>query len=287
MESRHVAVVIEPAHAHLTENTDHMKTLTWNVNKAGQSRSELWRTLQREDPDIAMLQEVTMVPEEILRTYNCYSRFPMFFGGHNARFQTAILSKWEIDTKPFLTSELAWVNRIHSERYGWILECEITDDEGRRHRVVSIHSPAFPVPCETLEGEDVSSIKLKNNPHLWFTEIIWSLLRNANIADEQNWIVGGDFNSSVRFDFPRDRGNREIVERLNTIGLIDCLSHFKGGVAPTFQHTSNIVEHQLDYCYVNTPMLDRLTGARVLSCEEVFGSVPRLSDHLPILCEFD
>ena len=264
-----------------------MKTLTWNVNKAGQSRSELWRTLQREDPDIAMLQEVTKIPDWILRTYNFYSKFPMFFGGHNARFQTIVLSKWEIDTKPFLTSDLAWVNRLHSERYGWILGCEIVDGEGRRHRVVSIHSPAFPVPSEVLTGVDVSSIKLKNNADLWFTEILWSLLRKANITDETNWIVGGDFNSSVRFDFPKDRGNREIVRRMNAIGLTDCLNHFKGGAVPTFQHTSKSVEHQLDYCYVNAPMLDRLKEARVLSCEEVFDPVPRLSDHLPILCGFD
>ena len=33
----------------------------------------------------------------------------------------------------------------------------------------------------------------------------------------------------------------------------DSLNHFKG--RPTFQHTSS-VEHQLDYCYVNAPMLD-------------------------------
>ena len=40
-------------------------------------------------------------------------------------------------------------------------------------------------------------------------------------------------------------------------------------------------------CYVNAPMLKRLRRARVPSHEEVFSGKPRLSDHLPIVCEFD
>ena len=36
-----------------------MKVLTWNVNKAGESRRELWDMVQLEDADIVLLQEVT------------------------------------------------------------------------------------------------------------------------------------------------------------------------------------------------------------------------------------
>ena len=52
-----------------------------------------------------------------------------------------------------------------------------------------------------------------------------SLLRNAAITEDTNWIVGGDFNSSVKSDDLRDRGNWEIVDRMNALGLTDCLSH--------------------------------------------------------------
>ena len=137
-------------------------------------------------------------------------------------------------------------------------------------------------------------------PHIWnrswngstgsignATEILWALLCGPCFSDGTNWIVAGDFNSSVLFDEPKDRGNREIVARLNALGLADCLSHFHHGPIPTFQHTNKTVEHQLDYCYVNGPMLERLTLARVPGHEEVFHRGPRLSDHLPILCEFD
>lgn len=265
-----------------------MKTLTWNVNRAGDSRLAAWEMLQREDADIVLLQEVGRIPDWILKhyRYNCYSKFPMFFNGRNADFQTVILSKWTINKKPFLASEFEWVNKIHSERYGWIIECEIVNDAGVRFRVVSVHSPFFCVPRESLADVDISSIKLKNNPDIWFTEILWSLIRNADITRDMNWIVGGDFNSSEKFDVPKDRGNREIMERMNSLGLTDCLRHFNRETVPTFQHSSKRVDHQLDYCYVNAPMLERLTTARVPSNEEVFGPDPRLSDHLPIVCEF-
>lgn len=252
-----------------------MKTLTWNVNQAGESRSGLWRTLHGEDPDIAMLQEVRKIPDWIRTRYNCYSEG-----------QTVVLSKWEIVEKPYLTSEFKWVNRIRSECVERILECEVIDGEGARYRVVSVLLPHFRIPEEALTGVDVSSLKLKNNPHVWFTEILWSLLRNAGIADDANWIVSGDFNSSVKFDSPKDRGNREVVERMHAAGLTDCLSHFHGEPVPTFRHSRGFIEHQIDYCYVNAPLLDRLTEARVLSREAVFGPTPKLSDHLPILCEF-
>ena len=100
---------------------------------------------------------------------------------------------------------------------------------------MSVHSPAFPIPPETFADADVASIKLANNPDLWFTEILWSLLRDSNTPEETHWVVGSDFNSSVLFDHPNDRGNREIIRRLNDLGLTDCLSYYSDGPVPTFR----------------------------------------------------
>ena len=262
-----------------------MKLLTWNVNRAGESRGGLWGMIQDEDPDIVLLQEVTGLPGWAPERYQCLSITPRYFGDHHAPFSSAILSKGMIDATPYLRSALGWVNRIQAERYGWIVGCETVLD-GERFRVVTVHSPAFGIPQDELDGVDVSGIKLTNNSEVWFTEILWSLLSAAGVSDDTNWIVGGDFNSSVLFDEPKDRGNRQIIERLNDLGLTDCLSHYHGAPVPTFQHTRKTVDHQLDYCYANGLMLERLTDARVPSHEAVFGREPRLSDHLPILCEF-
>lgn len=263
-----------------------MKVLIWNVNRAGATRQVVWEIIRREAPDIALLQEVTGFPEWVKERYQSHMIAPRYFGGHHANFKSAILSKWPMDTTPFLASSLDWVNAIHQERYGWLLESEVTRDDGGRLRLVSVHSPAFPIPDEALEGVDFFPIKLTNNPQLWFTEILWSLLREADLDDNTGWIIGGDFNSSLLFDVPVDRGNRQVADRMNALGLVDCAGYSHGSPIPTFQHTSGTVLHQLDYCYVNARMLNRLTEARVVDRADVFDQTKRLSDHLPLVCEF-
>jgi len=266
-----------------------MKVLTWNVNRAGRSRQDTWEMVRREDADIVLLQEVTALPCWMRWRYQCHWVTPRYFDGSHARFSSAVLSKGAIDATPYLASGLEWVDDIYRGRCGWIIGCKSTLDSGERFRVVAVHSPAFRVPRDQYDDADAAGIKLTNNPDLWFTDILYALLRTAGIADDANWIVGGDFNLSVRFDEPKDRGNGETLRRLNCLGLTDCLSHAHGGagVVPTFQHTSKAVEDQLDYCFVSPSMLGRLARVRVPDPQKVFGRKPRLSDHLPILCEFE
>ena len=156
-----------------------MKVLTWNINRASESRRELWQMVQREDADIVLLQEVGRIPGWIRNQYQCHVISPRFFEGHNAPFSSAVLSKGLVDATPYLESELDWVNKIHSERHGWIVGCEITLACGDRFRVVAVHLPAFPIPREQWTDVDVSTVKLTNNPQLWFTEILWALLRSG------------------------------------------------------------------------------------------------------------
>lgn len=263
-----------------------MKVLTWNV-KGASSHSATWEFLEHEAPDIALLQEVTKLPDWILDSYNHHQVYPRFFDGHHAKFSTAILSKWPLQTSSFLNSSLDWVNDIHQARAGWIVECETNPEDAKRIRLVSVHSPAFPIPKDTYKGIEISTIQLVNNPDLWFTEILWSLLCNEAIDDGVPWIVGGDFNTSVLFDEPKDRGNRMVIARLNKLGLTDCLSHFEGEPVPTFKPSRGSVIHQLDYCYVNKPLMKRFVRAQVPDQSEIFDHQPKmLSDHLPIICEF-
>ncbi len=113
-----------------------------------------------------------------------------------------------------------------------------------------------------------------------------ALLREADLDKNTGWIVGGDFNSSLLFDVPVDEGNRQVADRMNALGLIDCVRYCHGSPIPTFQHTGGTVLHQLDYCYVNARMLNRLNGARVVDRADVFDQAYRLSDHLPLVCDF-
>lgn len=264
-----------------------MKVLSWNVRRAGTQSEAVWNVFDLINPDIACLQEVTSVPDWIQTKYDSCLVAPKYFTGIDAPYNTAVLSRWPIDSKRFLESSLDWVNKIHDKQYGWLLECTITAENQQQYRVISVHSPAERVPKSVYQEIDISAVKLPQNPDLWFTEILWSLLKDTYKDTGQKWIVGGDFNTSIHFDKPRDRGNQEVIARMNHCGFEDCLSKHHAEYVPTFRHSRGRVTHQLDYCYVNSPLLKQLRHVSVLGRAEVFQRKPMLSDHLPIICEFD
>ncbi len=74
---------------------------------------------------------------------------------------------------------------------------------------------------------------------------------------------------------------------MNALGFYDCLRTFQGRLTPTFRSPrGGLVVHQLDHLYMTGALLGRLVGCDVGSAERVFGSIPMLSDHLPIVADF-
>ena len=268
-----------------------MKLITWNVNQTGKERQGVWDLLKREDADIVLLQEVKGLPDPVPGGYKHYRVFPRDADGYGRQYSAVVLSKGVIDSTGYLESTSAWVNQIFSDCPGWIVESQTTLPSGEHFRVVVVHSPHLHIPRKRWDGVDVAGIKATNAPDIWFTEILWGLLRDTvNSGDDANWIVAGDFNSSVLFDVPKDWGNREFICRMNSIGLVDCLSDSHGEPVPTFQNKTGEpgkrLIHQLDYCFVSPPLRARLSSARVAPRASILDTTPRLSDHLPILCDF-
>ena len=127
-----------------------------------------------------------------------------------------------------------------------------------------------------------------NNEYVWCTEILWSLLTHSMGRHSGPWLVGGDFNSSETFDAWRTggRGNRQIIERMNALGLTDCLRSHHGRLVPTFRNPrGGKIIHQIDHLYVSEPLLGSLRSADVGPSDIIFDQ--RLSDHLPIIADFD
>lgn len=212
-----------------------MKVLTWNANRAGASREALWGIVRREPPDIGLLQELTGIPAWVEDRYHGHPVVPRFFRGNHDRFATAILSRWPMDTTPFLSSLFEWVNMIHRERYGWLLGCEVIRDGGERLRLVSVHSPALAVPREDVKDVDVSPIKPMSNSELWFTEILRSLHCNADLGGGTQWIVSGDFNNSPLF---RSRLERYRSRRVTAAQLVRT----RGNFVPSTENPDSAVQ---------------------------------------------
>jgi hypothetical protein len=130
---------------------------------------------------------------------------------------------------------------------------------------------------------------LIQNPKVWVTEILWKVLIDHTHIHDARWIIGGDLNSSETFDYQkknRPRGNFEIIERMNAIGLFDALRSYHQRLVPTYKNNSGgEIIHQLDHLYMSKCLLDVVSDCQTGSHKDVFES--KLSDHLPIIASVE
>jgi len=270
-----------------------MRIITWNIHGANE-KSNVWNFLSGLDADIIMLQEVVNMPQEIIDKYNVLSRVAIYKTGKPQRFSTAVLSKGKITNDIILSSDYDWVNRELDFFKGNFIGCTTQCPNQDKLNIISVYSPAWPVNKDRLQGIDVSEIKLKLNPDVWATEILWAALKNAELKNSY-WIVGGDFNSSETFDKEwqikngktyglQSTGNKEILDRMVNLGFTECLRKYNNGkIIPTFKHSKGEIAHQMDHLFVTKGLITKLNNCVVGDQSIVFD---KLSDHLPIIADF-
>ena len=261
-----------------------MRVITWNLMGAKES-SEAWNILSDLQPDIALLQEVIRIPEKIAVSYDIKFQPAIGKNGKSQNFGTAILVKGKIVDELPLSSDYFWVNHELERFKGNLLSCVAQTAQIRKLNLISVYSPAWPVDVSKYPGIDVTPVKLKSNPKIWLTEILWSALKKANLNDIP-WIVGGDFNSFITFDASFGSVNREIQERMNELGLTECLRKYNGKPVPTFRNRKDgQVAHQIDHLFVTSDVGSTLGKCTTSDEFIVFGK--EISDHLPIVADFN
>lgn len=263
-----------------------MRVISWNLRRA-QANSPVWDYLLEAAPDIALLQEVGALPTAFRDGYAVLARQAVKKHGSPQPFSTAIISRYPVVEELELKTDDTWVQEQARFFHGNIVGTRIAPPNSPILNVVSVYSPAWEVRREKWAGMDMSHLKLAANPEIWCTEILWDLLRKTMPNTDGQWIVGGDFNSSETLDFGRkgDRGNREIIARMNALGLTEVLRTHNGKLVPTFQNAAGkAVIHQIDHIYVTGSLRERTVNCAVGDQEKIFGR--GLSDHLPVIAEF-
>ena len=272
-----------------------MRVITWNIHCA-KFESPVWKFLMEMKPEIILLQEVGSIPEGIKEEYDVLSRIAIYKTGRPQKFSTVVLIKGKIIGEIPLSSDFEWVNSELDFFKGNLIGCIIQLPNQAPINVVSVYSPAWPVDRARLNGIDVSPVKLKLNPDVWVTEIIWAALKNI-VRPNEKWIIGGDYNSSETFDQEwqdkkgvkfgiRSYGNKEILDRMVELGFTECLRRFNNDkIIPTFKHSSSGIEHQMDHLFVTNNLFSRLSKCVVGEHSVIFNRA--LSDHLPIIADFN
>jgi len=260
-----------------------MRVITWNIRRAREV-SNAWDVIKNLDPDVVLLQEVVGMPREIIELFDIRFEKAVNKNGQDQKFGTAILVKGKIKKDLELLSEHDWVNKELKHFSGNLISCIAKLSNSTELNIISAYSPAWPVDPERIKNIDVSDVKLKLNPKVWMTEILWSALKNSKL-DQGNWIIGGDLNSSETFDSSWGSGNKEVLDRMYSLGLSECLREYNGKLIPTFRNPrEGKVAHQLDHLFVTNKIFDELKECKVGNEFNVFEE--SISDHLPIIADF-
>jgi exonuclease III len=262
-----------------------LRVLTWNCRRASATHG-LWRYFNDVSPDIALLQEVTGIPDEVRSAYELRSATPPTKTDGRQRFQSVLLARDTIGDPVPLLADAEWVNRELHRFSPNLLAFHVTSETRAPLIVVGVYAPAWAVSRERLVGHDVSPVKLTQNPDVWVADLLVAALRRR-LDDGTEWIVAGDFNSCETFDSWKGgpRGNREWLDRMATLGFTECLRHSRGGLTPTFRKPGAAAAAcQIDHVFVTTGLAARLVSCQTGDEAKVYGD--QLSDHLPIVADF-
>lgn len=261
-----------------------MRVITWNIRRATET-STAWKILADLNPDVALLQEVANIPKNIRESFDIKFHKAIGKTGKSQQFGTAIFVKGKIIDELPLSSEYDWVNRKLEYFAGNLIFCVVQPTGYPKFNIISVHSPAWPIDTSKYQGIDITTVKLKQNPKLWVTEILWSALKNTNLVDAP-WIVGGDLNSSETFDLTFSSGNREILDRMEALGFNECLRKHNGKSIPTFKNPRDgKIIHQIDHLFVTDSLFSILKDCTLGDELAIFGE--SVSDHLPIIADFE
>ena len=87
-----------------------MRIVVWNMRRATRNATLPWDYFLELAPDLALLQEVSSIPDRVLSGYETVHRFACGKTGRPQRFGTAVLVRGAIEEEIRLSSEWDWLN---------------------------------------------------------------------------------------------------------------------------------------------------------------------------------
>lgn len=264
-----------------------MRFVTWNMRRA-KANSSAWTLLGELNPDIAALQEVVAIPEYVKEEYVVHQGIPVTKHGNPQKFSTVTLIRDKSCSRSGLVTSRRWITDLLIHFNGNIIVSDIEQKDGSVARIVNAYSPAWPVPKALLADIDVTGVKLRQNPNVWMSDILTAAVSETLPLSDNVWIIAGDFNSCISFDLWKGgpRGNQEWIDRMDALGLVECLSFSNGGdIVPTFKGPRySEPKCQIDKIFATRQLFANLERCFVGDEAKVLGN--GLSDHLPIIADF-
>lgn len=153
------------------------------------------------------------------------------------------------------------------------------------------HSVKHFLPCSVNGDFDLIGVwtHRNNSPNFGYIGQFWKYLQLHKLKFKKT-VIAGDFNSNVIWDeWDRWWNHSNVVSELNEIGIKSLYHSFSGELQgkesrPTLFHQRNLNKsYHIDYIFGSSEFAENLKKIEIGSLEKWFP----LSDHLPVISEFD
>ncbi len=256
-----------------------MRIVSWNMNywqRKPAQRLAAWRFLESLEPDVALLQET--VPESGYDSSRVVYHPPGI--DRNARWGSALIS------------------------YGGMVE-PLVEVKSRYNKTPANLHETFPGSLAIAQVNGITLISFygvfSNNYTL--TTVHKQLSDLTPLFDSRlgkRVILGGDLNITTQMARPHGRRHQNLLDRIASLGLIDCLALQRPARPPlvgcpcedspclhvqTHRHNRSSLPWQADYIFVSESLSKVVT-----SCSALDSGDPdpwQFSDHCPVILELD
>jgi endonuclease/exonuclease/phosphatase family metal-dependent hydrolase len=261
-----------------------MRLLVWNMGGgfgSSEARHErAWRYLEKQDFDVALLQETRKPPAWAHERWASLVWKPKY--SHKpwgmALWGCAVVGR-STELQEYQPNEgFPWLQALEGST---AIARSTTDPRW----LASVHFHASKIPVDVLAGRSVEGVVLTTpDKSVWEANVIPHELQRL-FADE-TFVWGGDFNSDPRMD---ERpaflgGNRWLFDVYAESGLCDTRARFHDSYQQTYFKAGK-GEYQLDHVFADAQTEQRVTCWRVdagpATQQEPY------SDHAPILVTLD
>lgn len=262
-----------------------MRVITWNVRKANDD-SRAWDRLLRLNPDIALVQDFNHFPEELNGIFHvAYERNALKKGNKHSSYNAVLVNKrsGSIVKRLQLSSTDKDLNNALNFYKGNFFGCVVQLNNQTKINVLSVYAPYWNID---YKGEDTGA-----------TDVLMLALKES-LSKEEAWVIGGDLNMSQTFGEEYKKrhglrggivisGTKDLFDGMRNIGLKECLYDYNSRVVPSFRNAQDHrIIHQIDHLFVTEKMFLRLKRCDVDDASKIFTRNYLVSDHLPVIADF-
>ncbi len=235
-----------------------MKIVTWNCNGALRRK---FQTLSELEADIYIIQECENPATIDNSHYQKWAENHLWIGDSKNK-GIGIFAQNKIELK-----QLDWTNSYRDHTVKHFLPCSVNGD----FDLIGVWTHR------------------NNSPNFGYIGQFWKYLQLHKPKLEKT-LIAGDFNSNVIWDqWDRWWNHSDVVAELSEIGIESLYHSFSGELQgnetrPTLFHQRNLNKpYHIDYIFGSSEFAVNLKQIEIGSLEKWFP----LSDHLPVISEFD